>query len=96
MGELLCEVRGELNTRPTTSPNPSKWKGFENPAKETQHTRRFTHTISSSFEFGKILADKPVNDLSSISSRTEMNSNDRLTVNDSENEFWGCGRDRKG
>ena len=93
--QLLCEVRGKLNKHPSTPPNSSKWKKTSSAAlpsssKETHHTRipphssskRFSQPISPSYEFDNILADKPVNDLSNISSRTEINNSKILQTSD--------------
>ena len=99
MGQLLCEVRGELNTRPTTSSNPSRWKSFENSpskvfsvlpssAKDTQHTsphsstKRLSQPFSPFYELSNFSTDKPVKDLSNISSRTEINSSKILQTSD--------------
>ena len=40
MGDLLCEVRDELNTRPSTPPNSfsTKWQSFETKASKTIST----------------------------------------------------------
>ena len=61
MGELLCQVRDELkmNTRPSTPPNLSRWKTFENTAskmfstvlpsssKETQNPIHYTDFVTT-------------------------------------------------
>ena len=87
MGQLLCEVRSELNKHLSTPPNSSlsKWKSFENilpsSPKKSDHTsphsslKRLSQPIHSpSYKLDNISADTTVNDLSSYLSRNDIYS----------------------
>ena len=83
MGQLLCEVRSELNKHPSTPPNSSlsKWKSFEN-IPSSPKTPDHTSPHSSSKRLSQPIHSPSYKLVTDLSSNLSERLSQPITVND--------------